>query len=132
MHVLCDDVRIAAHARRSKGGPRSTLAGHLPEHCAELGQRSRACWEDRAAAIDPEVLDYVRRVFDQDDALSMLRPVQAIVTHHEKFPPEPERAVAACRRADCCGAYRYETVNRILVQDLDPQPLSSQTGSRHW
>jgi hypothetical protein len=34
------------------------------------------------------VLGYVRRVFDQDDALSMLRPVQAIVTHLEKFPPE--------------------------------------------
>ncbi|WP_434424151.1 Mu transposase domain-containing protein [Nannocystis pusilla] len=121
VHVLCDDVRIATHARRSKGGPRSTIAGHLPEHRAELGQRSRAYWEERAAAIDPEVLDYVRRVFDQDDALSMLRPVQAIVTHLEKFPPE--RAVAACRRADYYGAYRYDTVKRILVQGLDLQPL---------
>lgn len=121
VHVLCDDVRIATHARRFKGGQRSTLAGHLPEHRAELGQRSRAYWEERAAAIDPEVLGYVRRVFDQDDALSMLRPVQAIVTHLEKFPPE--RAVAACRRADYYGAYRYDTVKRILVQGLDLQPL---------
>lgn len=86
--VYCDDVRISTHARRGKG-PRSTLPGHLPEQRAELGQRSRVYWEDRAAAIDPDVLDYVRHVFDQDDALSMLRPVQAIVTHLEKFPRAP-------------------------------------------
>lgn len=78
--VYADDVRIATHARPGNG-PRSTLPGHLPEHRAELGQRSRTYSEDRAAAIDPDVLDYVRRIFDQDNALSMLRPVQAIVTH---------------------------------------------------
>lgn len=122
--VYADDVRISTHARRGNG-PRSTLPGHLPEHRAELGQRSRIYWEDRAAAIDPDVLDYVRRIFDQDDALSMLRPVQAIVTHLEKFPRE--RAVAACRRADYYGAYRYDTVKRILVQGLDLQPLPIAT-----
>lgn len=68
---------------------------------------------------------YVRRVFDQDDALSMLRPVQAIVTHLERFPRE--RAIAACRRADYYGAYRYDTVKRILVQGLDLQPLPIAT-----
>ena len=38
---------------------------------------------------------YARSVFDSDDVLSMLRTVQAIVTHLEGFPRE--RAAAACR-----------------------------------
>lgn len=57
VEVYCDDVRIATHARR-QGGPRSTQPGHLPEHRAELGQRSRAYWEERAEAIGSEVRDF--------------------------------------------------------------------------
>jgi hypothetical protein len=120
VEVYCDDVRIATHARH-QGGPRSTQHGHLPEHRAELGQRSRVYWEERAAAIGLEVRDFITRVFDQDDALSMLRQAQAIITHLERFPRE--RAVAAVRRADYYGAYRYDTVKRILLQGLDLQPL---------
>jgi len=124
VEVYCDDVRIATHARR-QGGPRSTQPGHLPEHRAELGQRSRAYWEERAEAIGPEVRDFITRVFDQDDALSMLRQAQAIITHLERFPKE--RALAAVRRADYYGAYRYDTVKRILLQGLDLQPLPLAT-----
>ena len=85
--IFCDDARVAAHARRGPG-PRSTLPDHLPAERAALGQRSRGFWEERAAAIGPEVRDFVVAVFERDDVLSMLRPVQAIVTHLEGFPRE--------------------------------------------
>jgi hypothetical protein len=65
----------------------------------------------------------VRALFDADDVLSMLRAVQAVVTHLEKFPRE--RAVAACLRAQHFGALSYGAIKTILRQGLDLEPLSS-------
>jgi len=115
-----DDTRIATHVR---GGPglRSTLDEHLPEHRADLRHRSQAYWEDRADRLGPEVGAYVREVFASDDVLSMLRSVQAIVTHLEGFPVE--RARAACRRASFYGTYGYRGLKNILVRALDLEPL---------
>lgn len=44
----------------------------------------RSYWEERADRIGPETGRFVREVFDSDDVLHMLRPVQAIVTHLER------------------------------------------------
>jgi hypothetical protein len=67
-------------------------------------------------------------VLDSDDVLSMVRVVQSMVTHLEKFPAE--RAVAACARARHYGSYQYVTIKNILHRGLDlvpftPQPTSS-------
>jgi len=59
----------------------------------------------------------VREVFDSDDVLSMLRTVQSIVTHLEKFPRE--RATAACVRASHFRSYQYRTIKNILCAGLD-------------
>lgn len=63
-------------------------------------------------------------------ALALYRPdasvwAPVVVTHLERFPRE--RAVAAVRHADYYGAYRYDTVKRILLQGLDLQqfPLAA-------
>ena len=64
----------------------------------------------------------MRVLFDVDDVLSMLRSVQAVVTHLEKFPRE--RAVAACLRAQHFGAHSYGAIKSILRQGLDLEPLS--------
>ena len=63
----------------------------------------------------------MREIFACDDVLSQLRTVQAVVTHLEKFPPE--RAQAACRRAQYYGNYTYPGVRDILRQGLDREPL---------
>jgi hypothetical protein len=118
--VFADDTRVATHARRGPG-VRTTLDEHLPDHRAPLRHRSRAFWEERGDRISPEVGDYVREVFDSDDVLSMLRTVQAMVTHLETFPRE--RAEAACRRARYYGSYGYGALKNILRQGLDLQPL---------
>jgi transposase len=114
--IYADDVRVAMHDRRGRA-TRSTCDEHLPEERAPWRHRSRAYWEERANRIAPEVGAYVREVFDSDDVLSMLRTVQAIVTHLEKFPRE--RAIAACARASHYRCFQYRTIKNILRDGLD-------------
>jgi transposase len=118
--VYADDVRVATHERRGRDR-RATRDEHLPPERAPLRHRGRAFWESRADRLDPEVGIYVREVFDSDDVLSMLRTVQAVVTHLETFPRE--RAVAACRRARYFGNYGYRGIKDILRLGLDLEPL---------
>jgi transposase len=120
--IYADDVRVAMHDRRGRS-VRSTCDEHLPEERAPWRHRSRAYWEQRADRIAPEVGAYVRAVFDSDDVLSMLRTVQSIVTHLEKFPVE--RAVATCLRAHHYGSYQYRTIKNILRDGLDLQPVAA-------
>lgn len=113
--VYLDEVRIADHVRRDRG--RSTCDAHLPEYRADLRHRSRSYWQERAAVIGPDTAAFVGAVFDSDDVVSQLRPVQAIVCHLEQFPKQ--RAEAACRRANAHGAYTYRAVVAILRKALD-------------
>ncbi len=120
VEIYAADERVATHARQTTG-LRSTLESHLPEHRGALRHRSRLHWEERASRMGEEVVGFIREVFDQDDVLSQLRTVQAIVTHLETFPPE--RARAACERARHFGGYGYKTIKNILRLALDLQPL---------
>lgn len=122
--VYAKDERVATHARQGRGH-RSTVESHLPDGRAPLRHRSRSYWEERAAAMGEEVRRYVRTIFDSDDVLSLLRTVQAIVTHLERFPVE--RARAACRRAEHFGNYSYAAIKSILRQGLDLQPLDERS-----
>jgi Mu transposase, C-terminal domain len=122
IEIYADDARVATHDRRGSG-PRSTRDEHLPDERAPWRHRSRDFWEARADRIAPEVGAYVRAVFDHDDALSMLRTVQAIVAHLERFPRE--RAVGACLRAAHFGSYSYGAIKNILRDGLDLVALTA-------
>jgi len=122
--VYWDDTRVATHSTRGPGH-RSTDDAHLPEHRADLRHRSRSYWEQRAERMGTEVADYVRDVFDSDEVLSMLRVVQAIVTHLERHPPH--RARAACIRARYYGSHSYQAIKNILSRALDLEPLPTAT-----
>jgi hypothetical protein len=124
INVYADDARVAMHDRRGRS-VRSTHDEHLPAERAPWRHRSRAYWEERADKIAPEVGAYARAIFDSDDVLSMLRTVQAIVTHLEKFPAA--RAAAACTRAQHYGSYQYRTIKNILRDGLDLTPLATPT-----
>jgi len=118
--IFWDDARVATHDRRGPGH-RSTVDAHLPEHRADLRHRSRSYWEERASRVGPDTGRFVHEVFDSDDVLYMLRAVQAIVTHLERFPRE--RAEATSRRASHFGTFSYRGVKNILVRALDFEPL---------
>src|SRR5262245_30637138 len=120
--IYADDERVATHDRRGSGY-RSTVDAHLPDHRGDLRHRSRAYWEERAGKMGEEVASFVRAVFDSDEVLSQLRPVQAMVTHIETFPVE--RARAACLRAAHFGSYTYKALKNILRRALDLEPLGA-------
>ncbi len=124
--IFSDDERVATHGRQG-ATQRSTNDEHLPEHRGSLRHRSRSWWEERAARIGPETAQYVKEVFESDDVLSQLRPVQAIVTHLERHPVS--RAEAAARRARHFGSYGYGALKNILVRGLDLEPLPAAEAS---
>lgn len=124
-----DENRVATHPRFGSG-PRSTIEDHLPEYRRDLRHRSRDYWEERAAKMGEEVLDYIVEVFDADDVLSQLRVVQMIVTHLEKHPVE--RARAACRRARFFGSHQYGALKDILRKALDFEPLPTLVTPSTW
>lgn len=51
----------------------------------------------------------------------MLRVVQSMVVHLEKFPVD--RAVATCARAHHHASYQYKTIKNILRDGLDLRPV---------
>lgn len=125
--IYADDVRVATHDRRGRS-PRSTRDEHLPDERAPWRHRSRDYWQERAEQLAPEVGVYIRALFDADDVLSMLRTVQSVVTHLEKFPRE--RAINACVRAQHFGATSFGAIKNILRQGLDLQPLPSTSATQ--
>jgi hypothetical protein len=120
VELYFEDVRVATHERQPPGG-KSICEEHLPPERSEYRKRSRDYWEERAAELGDDVLVYVREVFDSDDVLHQLHPVQAIVKHLSTFPVE--RACAACRRARYYGCYGYGAIKNILRKGLDLEPL---------
>jgi transposase len=120
VELYFEDVRVATHERQPPGG-KSIREEHLPPERSEYRKRSRDYWEERAAELGDDVLVYVREVFDSDDVLHQLHPVQAIVKHLSTFPVE--RARAACRRARYYGCYGYGAIKNILRKGLDLEPL---------
>ena len=118
--IYREDVHQWTHAR-VKRGLRSTVEAHLPEHRRDLRERSREHWVERGRRIGTDIERLVELIFAEDDVLTQLRRVQAIVTHLEGFPRE--RAQAAARRALHFGCSDYRGIKNILTHGLDLEPL---------
>ena len=128
VEIYLNEKRLAAHSRIQKG-TRSTQEGHLPKVRGEWRHRSRDFWEQKAQKMGDDVFTYIREVFEQDEQLSLLRTVQAMVTLLEKFPQE--RAQAACRRARYFGNYSYRGIKDILQKALDKEALPNDVNDTH-
>ncbi|MCP4406595.1 MAG: IS21 family transposase [Gammaproteobacteria bacterium] len=118
--IYVDNERVADHSRKDHGG-RSTIEGHLPEHRRDLRHRNRDWWLQRADSIGPATKALVVEIFEDEDVLSPLRRVQAIVGHLSKFPSY--RAERAAKRAQHFGIHDYRGVKDILKRALDLEPL---------
>lgn len=129
--VYADDERVATHRRTETGYGRVTDEAHLPTERGNFRHRSRDYWEERADRMGEPVGRFIREVFDADEVLSQLRPVQSIVTLLERHPVE--RARAASERASFFGGTDYRTVKNILTLGLDFQPLPPvRPGATEW
>jgi len=109
------DKCVARHV--DQGQRRTTVDEHLPADRRDLRRRGREFWERRAAKVGQNTRALVVAVFDQDDVLSYLRTVQAIVKHLEQFPQG--RAEAASLRAVQKGDLTYRAVKTTLSEGLD-------------
>jgi len=121
IEIYCETKLITDHFRQSNLR-RLTKDGHLPPKREAYRHRLRSYWEDKADGLAESVGQYIREAFEQEDELSMLRPVQAMVTMLQQYPVH--RAVAACERARYFGNYSYRALKRILLNALDQEPLT--------
>ena len=120
IQIYADDTRVATHSRRGPG-PRSTNDAHLPEGRRGYRYRDRAHWEKEAEAMGPHVARLVTEIFDADEVLYALRPVQATMGLFATLPPE--RVEAVCKRASFYGITSYGEIKRIVRKGLDAEPL---------
>lgn len=114
--------RVAAHPRGTVPGHYETVAAHLPE-----GHQQQLAWTPRrllrwAAESGPHTGAFIQAVLD-----SRPFPQQAfnaclgVMRLGQRFGVE--RLEAACRRALHFGTLRYKSVESILKNGLDRQPL---------
>ena len=114
--------RVAAHPRSAVPGHYETVATHLPE-----GHQQQLAWTPRrllrwAAESGPHTGAFIQAVLDSrpfpqqafNACLGVMRLGQSFGT---------ERLEAACRRALHFGTLRYKSLESILKNGLDRQPL---------
>jgi transposase len=118
--------RVASHARSRHKGRHTTLNQHMPEAHKKYGnwspQRFRQ-WAEKIGAATTQVVTTIltsRRHPQQGyrACLGILRLAKAYC---------PERLEAACERALTLGTCRYKSIESILKNHLDSQPLQQTT-----
>lgn len=123
--IFLADAVVATHARASRGR-RVTVEAHLPEHRGDLRHRSIEHWLVRAARVGPAVRGLVDDIVGDDDVLSPLRRVQAVVALLEAQPRE--RAERTADRARHFGCHDARGIRGILTRDLDlAAPVAAET-----
>lgn len=114
--------RVASHARSRHKGRHTTLNQHMPEAHKKYGdwspQRFRQ-WAEKIGAATTQVVTTIltsRRHPQQGyrACLGILRLAKAYC---------PERLETACERALTLGTCRYKSIESILKNHLDSQPL---------
>jgi transposase len=121
--------RVAAHPRSHRPGHYTTVKTHMPE-----GHQRHLEWTPQrllrwAADTGPHTQAFIQAVLD-----SRPFPQQAfnaclgVMRLGQSFGPE--RLEAACRRALHFGTTRYRSLESILKNGLDRQPLPQDAAHR--
>jgi len=120
---------VAAHARASERGQRSTRRGHRPQRHVAIIDRTLEHTLKRAAAIGAATAELIRtqaqrRMHPEET----LRSAQGILRLAQDFsPPHLERA---CERALALKAYSYRAV-RTLIQTPAASPAQPALDLAH-
>lgn len=116
--------RIAFHTRNGRPYGYSTIKEHLPSHHRFVSEWSAQKFLSWAAGIDPQVKDYIQNVIETKPYPEQAyRSCVGILSFAKKMGTP--RLVAACQRAAHFGAYNYKTIEGIIHNRLDEQPLPS-------
>lgn len=104
---------IAAHARSTERGRRSTRNAHRPQRHLAIIERSLDRVLDHAAAIGPATVEVLRQqAAHRKHPEETLRAAQGILRLAQDFTPDAlERA---CQRAAVLKAYSYRAVRTLI------------------
>jgi transposase len=120
---------VAAHARSSERGRRSTRDAHRPQRHLAIIERSLARVLDRAAAIGSATVEVLaQQAAHRKHPEETLRSAQGILRLAQDFSPDAlERA---CQRAAALKSYSYRAV-RTLIETPVPAPTPGALDLAH-
>lgn len=117
--------RIAFHMRDYRHFGYSTIKEHLPSTHQFVSEWSVEKFTRWAQGIDPVVKDYISQVIaSKPYPEQAYRSCVGILSLSKKAGRK--RLIAACRRAAHFGAYSFKTIEGIITNRLDEQPLPGQ------
>jgi transposase len=121
--------RVAIHPRNTRPNAYTTLAEHMPaahQHIRQILQLQPADFEQKAQQVGTATLSVMQNILrsgkfwknTHSSCLGLLR----LQNKYGK-----ERLEVACQRALICPKITCKTVQNILQNNLDKQPLEAQT-----
>ncbi len=129
VELFLDNKRIASHRRNPKKGGFTTIKEHMPKsHQAHLDWTPERLvrW---AAKTGPETQTLIERILaSRSHPQQGFRPCLGIMRLAKRYGPK--RLEAACRRALAINSISYKSVESILKNNLDQQPLPEAQAAR--
>ena len=117
--------RVASHRRSYAKGRHTTVSAHMPESHRQAGEWSPRRLMQWAAKTGPATEKLIRTVLDsRKHPQQAYRSCLGILRLGKAYGDE--RLEAACRRALILGSCRYKSIESILKNRLDEQPLEEQ------
>ena len=115
--------RVASHRRSHQKGGHTTVAAHMPEAHRQAGEWSPRRLMQWAAKNGPATRQLIRAVLNsRKHPQQAYRSCLGILRLGKAYGGE--RLEAACRRALALGSCRYKSIESILNNRLDEQPLA--------
>ncbi len=114
--------RVASHARASRKGGHTTIREHMPiAHQAQAGM-TREKLLAQAERIGPATAEFVAGVISQRaHEQQAFRSILGVLRLGKKYGDT--RLEAACNRAVKLGSFSFKSIDAILKNNLDKQPL---------
>ena len=117
--------RVASHRRSYAKGRHTTVSAHMPESHRQAGEWSPRRLMQWAAKTGPATEKLIRAVLDsRKHPRRAYRSCLGILRLGKAYGDE--RLEAACGRALILGSCRYKSIESILKNCLDEQPLEEQ------
>jgi transposase len=129
VELLSKGKRVVSHRRSHLKGHHTTVAAHMPKahrHYAEWTPQRLLAWAARSGAATSRVVETI--LASRPHPQQGFRSCLGIMRLGKRYGTE--RLEAACRRALKIGACSYKSIESILKQGLENNPLPS-TATAH-
>lgn len=125
IEVLHRGNRVASHRRSDQQGRHTTISAHMPESHRQMGEwtpERLLRWAAKHGAATEKLIQTIllSRKHPQQSYRSCLGILRLAKAYGEA------RLEAACERALALGSCRYRSVESILKNGLDKQPVETQ------